>query len=90
MPTSAISQQIKAFIDKQFPLARTRQIGMDYALLENGIVDSLGVLDVVTFLEQQFHISVVDDDLVPEHFQTIARLTEFVHAKIAGTPVSSS
>ncbi len=82
MTTDQCRQQIKAFIEKQFPLARTRNVGMDYALLENGIVDSLGVLDLVTFLEGEYHISVADDDLVPEHFQTIARLADFVQAKV--------
>lgn len=75
-------QRIKAFVEKQFPLARTRQVAMDYPLLENGIVDSMGVLDLVSFLEAEYHITIDDEDLVPEHFQTIGRLADFVHAKL--------
>jgi acyl carrier protein len=36
------------------------------------------VLDVVTFLEQEFAITIVDDDLLPENFETLRRLTSFV------------
>jgi acyl carrier protein len=90
MDAHAISRRIKTFIEKQFPLARTRQIGMDYALLENGIVDSLGVLDLVNYLETEFHLSIADDDLVPDNFQTINKLTQFVQTRIASAPVSSS
>lgn len=82
MTTDKYRQQIKAFIEKQFPLARARNVDMDFALLENGIVDSLGVLDLVTFLEGEYHITVADDDLIPEHFQTIARLADFVQSKL--------
>lgn len=82
MTTDKYRQQIKAFIEKQFPLARARNVDMDFALLENGIVDSLGVLDLVTFLEGEYHITVADDDLIPDHFQTIARLADFVQSKL--------
>jgi acyl carrier protein len=74
-----IAQQIREFLIKQFPAAA--QIGVQDPLLENGIVDSLGVLDVVGFIEQTFSLTVADDELVPENFATIERLCQFVESK---------
>ncbi|MFI5325549.1 MAG: hypothetical protein ACHQ7H_04890 [Candidatus Rokuibacteriota bacterium] len=43
----------------------------------------MGVLDLVGYLEQEFGIAVADDDLLPEHFETLRRLTAFVEDKQA-------
>jgi len=50
-------------------------------LLENGILDSLGILEVVTFIEHEFHIILNDDDLVPENFQSIECIAAFVQRR---------
>ncbi len=76
-----ISQQIRNFINKQFPMARTRTLKDDDDLLQNGIIDSLGVLELVTYLEKEFAIDVLDDELIPETFQTVERLANFVQEK---------
>jgi acyl carrier protein len=81
MQVNAVSEQIKSFIVQHFPLARSRQLRHDDPLLENGILDSLGVLELVTYLEEEFNISLSDEELVPENFQTIACLTAFVQKK---------
>jgi acyl carrier protein len=76
--------QVRQFILKKFPLARKQDLKNSDALLESGIVDSLGVLDLVNFIEQEFSINVEDEELTPENFQTIDRLAAFVETK-AGT-----
>jgi acyl carrier protein len=83
MSGDAIQGQLKSFITKQFPLARKRNVGIDDRLLGEGIIDSLGVLDIVGYLETEFRISIADDDLTPENFETIGRLTAFVERKLA-------
>jgi acyl carrier protein len=82
MPVDGIQGQLKSFIAKQFPLARKRNVGVDDRLLGEGIIDSLGVLDIVGYLESEFQIAVVDDDLIPENFETIGRLAAFVERKL--------
>ena len=84
MQTNAVTEKIRDFIHDHFPLARQRKIAEDDPLLEKGIVDSLGVLDLVTFLENEFSINVADDELIPQNFQTINQLTAFVQAKTNG------
>jgi acyl carrier protein len=78
MAADPIAKHIQEFIAERFPAARNRTLEQDERLLENGILDSLGVLDLVAYLEQEFAITVTDDDLVPEHFETLERLTAFV------------
>ena len=79
--TGSIEQRIHAFLLDKFPLARKAGIGKDTALLEKGILDSLGILDVVSFLESEFSLVVSDDELVPENFQTLGTLSVFVVKK---------
>jgi acyl carrier protein len=56
----------------------------DFPLLEEAVVDSLGLLNIVTFLESSFGIEVADEDLVPDNFATIATIARFVEAKREG------
>jgi acyl carrier protein len=81
MHAEAVAEDILAFVRKHFPSPRTRTIAHDDALLETGIVDSLGVLDLVAFLERQYGITVVDEDLVPANFGTVAGMALLVQHK---------
>ena len=81
MPSNSTADRIKAFIVGHFPAARGRSLGNDERLLENGLLDSLGVLDLVAYLEGEFQMVVSDDELLPEHFESIDRLTRFVDLK---------
>lgn len=65
----------------KFPLARKQQIKDSDPLLESGVLDSLGVLDLVSFVEQEFSVHVADEELVPENFHTIDRIAAFVESK---------
>jgi acyl carrier protein len=80
-PGQTITEQLTEFITATFPLARKRRLAPHDHLLESGIVDSLGVLNLVGFVERQFQVAVTDDDLVPENFQSIDHLTAFVRRK---------
>lgn len=84
MPTDSVhptTARIKAFLVAHFPTAGSRALTGATSLLENGILDSLGILDLVAYLEREFVITIADEDLLPEHFETLDRLTAFVEAK---------
>jgi acyl carrier protein len=81
MAGNHVSIQIRNFILDKFPLARKQQIKDSDPLLESGVLDSLGVLDLVSFVEQEFSVHVADEELVPENFQTIDRIAAFVESK---------
>jgi acyl carrier protein len=80
--------RIRSFIVKKFPASRKKVLDDKLPLLESGIIDSLGVLDVVTFLEREFMIEVSDDELTPDNFANIRSLASFVEVKTGqgGTP----
>src|SRR5262249_40403701 len=82
MQRHVIQTRLASFIAKNFPVARKRNIGVDDRLLGEGIIHSLGVLDIVGPLESEFGISVADEDLSTENFETITRLTALVERKL--------
>jgi len=53
----------------------------NYNLIDAGILDSLAIINVVTYLENQHQIEFGDDDIVPEHFMSVQALTTFVQQK---------
>lgn len=50
----------------------------DVSLLDQGIIDSTGVLEIVMFLEERFAVKVQDKDLLPENFDSVSRIAAFV------------
>lgn len=57
----------------------------DYPLIENHVLDSLGLFTMVTFVEEQFGVEVRDEELVPENFGTIGAITKLIEGKRTGS-----
>ena len=77
-----IKESIKKFVLDNFLFgAEEDALNNDDSFLEKGIVDSTGVLEVVSFIEDEFNISVSDEELVPENLDTIDNLAGFVKRK---------
>lgn len=71
--------KIKQFIVEEFmPDVPAEELEDDFDLLTGGVVDSLGLLKVVAWLEDEFDIAVDDSELGPESFRTVAAIREFV------------
>jgi acyl carrier protein len=75
-------ETLQRFIEQRFPLAGAKKLSDDTPLLDSGMVDSLGILDLVVFIEEKFGIVAEDHELVPENFGTIAALTRFVKDRL--------
>lgn len=88
MQVNSVTERIRAYLTERFPL--TRRINTEESLLGSGLIDSLGVLELVTFLEQEFHISIADEDLLPENFQSVVRLAAFTQSKLNGSSARQS
>ena len=58
-------------------------IGRDQSLLESGTLDSVSVMQLVAFLESTYGITVPDEDMTPDNFDTIAAITAFVERRQA-------
>ena len=84
---AARAEVLRAFVRRTFPLARKKALGDDHPLLESGIVDSLGILELVNFVTETFGVHVTDEDLLPENFNSIGSLIAFVERKERETGV---
>jgi acyl carrier protein len=81
-----IKSEIRGFLYQHFPAAREKAVGDSDPLLELGIIDSLGVLDVVAHLESAFEITIADDELEVDDFASIQALAAFVQRKLRCAP----
>lgn len=55
----------------------------DTSFLESGIIDSTGILELVSFIEETFMISMEDEELAPENLDSIANVTAYLEKKLA-------
>jgi acyl carrier protein len=78
-----VREDIKKFILATFPTARKHNISYEESLLETGIIDSLGVLEIVTFLAEQLHVDVDDEDLTQDNFINIISIADLIKRKKA-------
>lgn len=76
-----IKEQMLEFMRTRFPAAQGMRLEEEPSLLDSGVIDSLGILDLVTFMEESFDIQASDEDLVPENFDSISALVRFVESK---------
>ena len=78
-----IQQVVKSFIRTELG-QDVQNVTDDQSLLEAGIVDSLGVLSLVRFIEERYGISVTEEEMMPENFDSIAAIAAFVQRRQAG------
>ena len=73
---------ITEFIKNQLVKEKTmKNIGRGDDLIESGIIDSLGILKLLAFLEAKFSIHIADEELIPENFQSIESIESFISRK---------
>ena len=84
-PTSSISGRIAEFIRENLLYMRPDFVlNDDVKLIESRIVDSMGVLELIAFLEESFEVSIQDDDVNEANLGTIALMAQFVIQKQGG------
>ena len=80
---SDTKNKIKTFIIENFLFGSEDGLKDETSFLEEGIIDSTGILELVTFLEEEFSITIEDEELVPENLDSINNVTAFLESKIA-------
>jgi acyl carrier protein len=77
-----IGIEIEQFIiDELLAGKDIKKVGAEDSLIESNVLDSLGLIRLITFIEQQFGIPIRDDDVTPENFQTINSIKTFIESK---------
>lgn len=80
--TGVDEDAILKFITDNFMIGQNPdKLKSDTSFLDNGIIDSLGVLELVSFLEERFSIEVKDEELVPENLDSIRNLVAYIERK---------
>ena len=73
--------KVREFIVENFLLGDGDVLKEDTSFMEEGIIDSTGILELVFFLEETFGISVEDNELIPENFDSLKKMARYVEAK---------
>jgi acyl carrier protein len=76
-----IRDRIRAFVTTNFYVADPSSLADDASLLDRGIIDSTGVLEIITFLEDSFGLTVEDSEMVPENLDSVEKIAAFVNRK---------
>ena len=75
---SEVLDRIRTFFMQTFPLAETKNVGVDDNLFEAGVLDSMGMIEVILFLKSEFDVDVDGDELRVENFGSMRAAAEYV------------
>lgn len=75
-------EKIRSFILKNFYVANASDLVDSASLLDSGIVDSTGVLEVIMFIEEEFKLKVADAEMIPANLDSVDNIAAFVKRKL--------
>ena len=81
MKSDEVRTRVRDFINTNFLFDDKRVIGDDESLLGSGTVDSTGILELISFLEDTLNLKFKDHELVADNFDSIAKIVSFVSKK---------
>lgn len=91
---TSVADRVRAFVVTNYLFGQDSRLPADSdSLIESGVVDSTGILELIEFLEETFGITVGDSETVPDNLGSVAGISAFVDAKLAvgrSTPSSLS
>ena len=73
---------VKEFIIENFLFGEEEQLKLDTDFFDKGIIDSTGVIELVSFLEETFKISVEDEELIPQNLSSLNNIDGFLEKKL--------
>ncbi len=73
---------VKEFIIENFLFGDEEQIELETDFFEKGIIDSTGVIELVSFMEETFEISIDDEELIPENLSSLKNISVFLERKL--------
>ena len=78
----SIEEKVRKFIFDNFLFTDDQNAILNSdSFLDKGVLDSTGILEVINFLEEEFGLTVNDDELVPENLDSVDNITAFVNRK---------
>lgn len=81
---SVVEQKVRGFILENFMFSDDESaLNSEESLLEKGVIDSTGVMELVAFLEDEYHFQINDEELIPENLDSVRNIVAFVDSKVA-------
>ena len=82
--SEAVSKELRQFIVENFLFGRDGSFSNEDSLLERGLIDSTGVLELIAFLGEKYGIAVEESEMIPDNLDSIQSLSAFIQQKRQG------
>ncbi len=77
-----IENEIRKFVEDTFLLDGEDHLGDEDSLLEGGVIDSTGVLELVALIEEKYDFKIKDEEITPENLDSIQSISRFIQGKL--------
>lgn len=81
-PAESVAAVVRDFIEQELVYGGEGNFDQDADLIERGVIDSMSLLRLVSFLEDRYHIEIQDEDLVPDNFRSVGAIKSFVTRRL--------
>jgi len=78
---SEVKEKIRTFIVENYLFGDDEGLEESTSFLDEGIIDSTGILELIDFISEEFDITVEDEELIPENLDSIINVTNFISKK---------
>jgi len=81
--SEAIRDKVRDFILENYLFTKDASaLGLDDSLLEQGVVDSSGMMEIIFFIEENLGVAMRDEEMTPDNLDSVNKITNFVHGKL--------
>jgi acyl carrier protein len=78
-----VQERVRGFVQEYFYVSDSAELTDEISLIDSGIVDSTGMMEIILFLEGEYGIHIEDHETIPENLESISRIATFVAKKHA-------
>ena len=80
-----VLSEVREYVVQNFLFGDGERLGDDTSFLEEGIIDSTGIQELIMFLEEAYGLKIEDDELIPKNFDTLQNVANFIERKLSGS-----
>ena len=85
-----IQEDVRQFVTDDFLFDSSSQFADDDSFIEKGLIDSMGILRLITFVEKKYAIRVLEEELITENWDSVERVAMFVQKKLGTTHAAAA
>lgn len=85
-----IEEELRIFVIDNFLFGQAGDFSNNDSFLENGLIDSMGILTLTEFVKEKYAIVIEDEELVPENWDSVHRIAQFVESKLRSKTSASN